>query len=1295
MEILFQSNLDRPLVSLILLDWSCRESFHMFQYLSNQTISREQYEIIWIEYYSRRSPEIAAGLEECKKLGKPPIVDKWIVLGMPNEVYYHKHFMYNLGITLSNGRIVTICDSDAIVSPTFIESIIKAFAADPNIVLHLDEVRNTSKKYYPFNYPTIKEVISEGCINFKNGKTIGILDTEDPIHTRNYGACMSALREDLINIGGADEHIDYLGHVCGPYELTFRLVNAGKKEKWHEEEFFYHVWHPGTDGRDNYLGPHDGRNMSSTALEILKTRRVAPLLENPAIEMLRTTKGDKISKASLLSRVVDEDRIVNWGIDEFKRLCSLGRIAYCSGEYEEAIKHWKTALEIKPLNTDLLTDIGWAYYLKASYLEAMNAFNEAIRLGVNNYSAFNGRAWTNCQIGNFDQSINDFQEVLQHSNQLENKLLQDIFRGLGWAFFHKDYLDDALKNFLKALDSIDKYDKGVLQDLYRGIGWTYIRKNEFPKAEYHFNKAIDNIDPSNESILKDAMNGLSAAHNAFKNSPPDLHVQSVKGNLQKYFPETDTIWDNSAEVPFNKERIAKNIRCSLLNEMGWKYYLKRNYDMALSTFNKALRFNPHNYRALCGRGWVFLQKYEFDVAIDDFSMAMRNRNLLSRNDLQEILRGRGWAYYHIGSFCEAIDDFDEALENTKEDDYNVLKHIYVGRSNTYYRLGEIDKAIENLEKCGVHLSKNKYLLILRFAFQVYGAAILQELTGKELGLVRLFQNLRAMVLNLIINITKIEKLRKIHIQVDYKKEDSDASDYPINIPNIGVKPDLEFLLLELPPRYMPMMPNGLGYVHNILMKCEIRFQTIDLNLIIYHKYHKERLKRKPETMFTPSGYKMVEDPWDSANMGEWDIPEVIEYFLPYLEETINGIALFQPKAVGISLNGNNRSLVKKFTRSLRKKIPNLVIVVGGYDCFYYGVGQELFSDFDYMLIGEAELTLEPLVKALAKGERPRKLPGIISRYDSSGRIWKEPPLLWDLDSIDFPKYQWAEIPWYQTYERKHFIPITASRGCNWGRCHFCGEKFPFRQRNPVKVVDEIEYYTKYGMHTFHFNESDVNGNPQALYDLCSEIIRRNIKVKLVGQLRVDKRNTAEYFKHLAKAGFTHLRFGVDGWTDRLIKLQNKGYNMSIVFQNLRDCYTSGITTTVNIVIGVPGETEKDVDETIENIIQCKDFISEVISFNTLILTCGSDYYREPEKYKIRFRNNREEIYKEYPHFIPTDLWYSENPYIDQKIRLRRLDRIATELYKTSSNIGSFAAKVIENLRGGAKKAPKELCQVIR
>jgi len=240
MEIVFEhNNSTLPKVSLILLDWSCRESFHILEYLKNQTIPGEQYEIIWIEYYSRRSSEIKTALEECKKLGKPPAVDKWIVMDMPDDTYYHKHLMYNVGIITSKGEIITICDSDVVVTETFIESIFKSFEQNPDTVLHLDEVRNTDKRFYPFNYPSKEEIIGKGCINFKDGNTTGLLDKADPIHTRNYSACMSALRKDLINIGGADEHSDYLGHICGPYEMTFRLVNAGKREIWHQEEFLY------------------------------------------------------------------------------------------------------------------------------------------------------------------------------------------------------------------------------------------------------------------------------------------------------------------------------------------------------------------------------------------------------------------------------------------------------------------------------------------------------------------------------------------------------------------------------------------------------------------------------------------------------------------------------------------------------------------------------------------------------------------------------------------------------------------------------------------------------------------------------------------------------------------------------------------------------------------------------------------------------------------------------------------------------------------------------------------------
>ncbi|MCH7500610.1 MAG: hypothetical protein IH886_11475 [Nitrospinae bacterium] len=150
-----------------------------------------------------------------------------------------------VGIAAARGRIVTLCDSDAMLKPTFVQSIIDSFDFEKypdlenfGVVLHCDEVRNVDKKFYPFSFPTFEEVAGEGCINWDGDKTTGLSDQEDSIHHRNYGACMSALREDLIAIGGADEHLDYLGHICGPYEMTFRLVNDGKRKSGTPKNFY-------------------------------------------------------------------------------------------------------------------------------------------------------------------------------------------------------------------------------------------------------------------------------------------------------------------------------------------------------------------------------------------------------------------------------------------------------------------------------------------------------------------------------------------------------------------------------------------------------------------------------------------------------------------------------------------------------------------------------------------------------------------------------------------------------------------------------------------------------------------------------------------------------------------------------------------------------------------------------------------------------------------------------------------------------------------------------------------------
>jgi predicted O-methyltransferase YrrM len=311
MEMIINDKTAKPLMSIILVDWSVRESFHSLKYLNNQTFPRDKYEIIWIEFYDRKPLELQEGVGIGRQKSNQPILDKWIVLGNSTEIYYHKHLLYNIGIIIADGEICVICDSDAIFTPTFVESIFNAFKIDSSIVIHLDEVRNISERFYPFNYPEISEIIGKGCVNWAGHTTTGLNNSPDILHEANYGACMCALRRDLIKIGGADEHTDYLGHICGPYEMTFRLVNHGKHEKWLSHEWLYHVWHPGESGDNNYGGPHDGRGLSLRALEARETGRILPVVENPALKKLRT--GAQKNREELISILENHNR-ENWKI---------------------------------------------------------------------------------------------------------------------------------------------------------------------------------------------------------------------------------------------------------------------------------------------------------------------------------------------------------------------------------------------------------------------------------------------------------------------------------------------------------------------------------------------------------------------------------------------------------------------------------------------------------------------------------------------------------------------------------------------------------------------------------------------------------------------------------------------------------------------------------------------------------------------------------------------------------------------------------------------------------------------
>lgn len=292
-------------LSIILLDWGVRESYHALEYLNCQTVDRSQYELIWLEFYQQQPRELSV---------RSSLLDQWLVAGYPREVMFHKHRLYNLGFLMAQGEICVVCDSDAIFTPTFVESILSWFAKNPKTVLHLDEIRNNDRRFYPFAYPSIGNILGKGCINWSGKVSTGLDDSDDMLHTANYGACMAAPRDAIMALGGADEHLDYLGYVCGPYDLTFRLVNAGYPEHWLRGEYLYHVWHPNASGDNiDYQGPHDGRCMAARSLQARAAGATMPYLENPWIADAREGRGADVDQ--LMAHLAERDEST-WHVDE-------------------------------------------------------------------------------------------------------------------------------------------------------------------------------------------------------------------------------------------------------------------------------------------------------------------------------------------------------------------------------------------------------------------------------------------------------------------------------------------------------------------------------------------------------------------------------------------------------------------------------------------------------------------------------------------------------------------------------------------------------------------------------------------------------------------------------------------------------------------------------------------------------------------------------------------------------------------------------------------------------------------
>lgn len=248
--------------------------------------------------------------------------------------------------------------------------------------------------------------------------------------------------------------------------------------------------------------------------------------------------------------------------------------------------------------------------------------------------------------------------------------------------------------------------------------------------------------------------------------------------------------------------------------------------------------------------------------------------------------------------------------------------------------------------------------------------------------------------------------------------------------------------------------------------------------------------------------------------------------------------------VGISSYMSNTAPTIKLIELLKKHNPNFKIACGGFGPTFYPEDY-LKSGSDYIMRGEGEKAICELAKCIEENKLPYQVKNV-GFIDKDGKIIINDMecLNDDLDSIPFPSRDTMNI----VLDKKSSVNMVTARGCS-GNCEFCSvisffrlsDGKVWRTRSIKNIVDEIEMLSKQGVKYIKIvDDSFIDGTRDEKWciDFADEIEKRNIKVKLRGQIRADKVSDSILF-HLKRAGFFSFSCGIENGSQTALSRMNK------------------------------------------------------------------------------------------------------------------------------------------------------------
>ena len=302
---------------------------------------------------------------------------------------------------------------------------------------------------------------------------------------------------------------------------------------------------------------------------------------------------------------------------------------------------------------------------------------------------------------------------------------------------------------------------------------------------------------------------------------------------------------------------------------------------------------------------------------------------------------------------------------------------------------------------------------------------------------------------------------------------------------------------------------------------------------------------------------------------------------------------YKPDVVGITSMSIEAQSTHKLAERIKDNLPSCFLVIGGAYASSSPDWCLQSPGIDCVVKGEGEVSFLELIEHLEKNEDISSVKGISYKKDEAIITTPSREFICNLDELPFPdldsinieKYFQAIYGFSQNVVQKfkRAIPVFTTRGCPY-RCTFCHEVFGkiYRKHSPEYVINYLKFLvTKYGVQEIQIVDDCFNFDMDRAKQICRLIIKHKVKivVSFPNGIRADyiDEEMLDLFKEI---GVFRIAFGIESGNKAVQKRIKKELDLAKAEENIKKAAIRGFHLSAYFIIGLPGETEENIWDTI-------------------------------------------------------------------------------------------------------------------